>query len=247
VPVRLLINVPWMRVKDVLEAVAALIVILGVPPLAWRSIARGWRNTIGRARAQSQLLDRLACGESLDRVNSWLGLPVHSTTDHLHTYELPGAWIHIAAGHGVVTAFAVTIRSPRMAYVTTRLTVGRLRVKLGQTAFGALPKQLGMQDEKYEEGARRFGYSQLYYFGNPGHYQHYVLAYNQAGCGDLGAGLHLDGPDKPGKLSALARTTINTLLVYAPHLAPPLELSGFAGVDVDLIRVRMPHRELPAD
>ncbi|WP_328334028.1 hypothetical protein OHA70_18105 [Kribbella sp. NBC_00382] len=221
--------------------------ILGVPPLAWRSITRGWRNSIGSARAQSQLLDRLACGESIDRVNSWLGLPVHSTTDRLHTYELPGAWVHIAAGHGVVTAFAITIRSPRMAYATSRRTAGRLNVKLGQSTFGALARQLPVQEEKYEEGARRFGYSQMYYFGSPGHYQHYVLAHNQAGCGDLGGGLHLAGADDPGKLSGLATTTVNTLMVYAPHLAPPKELSGFAGVDVDLIRVRMPLDELPAD
>lgn len=234
------ITIDWTRVKDVLEAVAALIVILGVPPIAAKQVAQLWRTWFAPRRAQARVLDRLCCGEPMASVNSWLGSPVLSRGS-VHTYELPGAWVQIVEADGVVLSFAVTIRKKRLHYNAAKLTVGNLRVELGRSTFGAINSRDDAPEVAYAEGNRRVGYAQRYYFGNPGHYQHYVLAFNTAGAGDLtatGSAMAAE-PEDSRKMAIQAHTTVNTLMVYGPatRAIPPLE--GFIGVEPDEVRLRL--------
>lgn len=237
---RLLIDVPWLRVKDILEGTAALIVILGVPPIAARNVARMWRRSVfGRRRAQARLLDQLACGEPIARVETWLGFAVVTEGD-THTYELPGAWVQVTEIDGVVASFSVTVRSSKMWYDTSRLTVGNLRLRLGRSTFSHIDPHGTVPDSAYAEGNRRVGYAQLYYFGNPGHYQGYVVGYNIIGAGDISAG-YSDAreADAVGQAAAMAGTTVNTLVVYGPQSAPQSPPDAFVGVEGDQIRLRV--------
>ena len=89
-------------------------------------------------------------------------------------------------------------------------------------------------------GARRFAYAKSHYFGNPGSYQVYVLAFNDIGTGDCrppppfadpadprswsGGRLRPDAGSRPTfeeplpawLQSARDRTTVNTLTVLGP-------------------------------
>ncbi|WP_405058612.1 hypothetical protein OG474_38610 [Kribbella sp. NBC_01505] len=229
-----------MQVKDILEGTAALIVILGVPPIAAKNVARMWRrSTFGRRRAQARLLDQLACGEPITRVETWLGFAVVAEGD-TRTYELPGAWVQVTEANEVVASFSVTIRSSRMWYDASRLTVGNLPIRLGRSTFSDIDPRGTAPDSAYAEGNRRVGYVQSYYFGNPGHYQAYVVGYNIIGAGGVSAG-YSDAreADAAAQAVAMAGTTVNTLVVYGPQTAPPAPLDAFVGVEGDHIRLRL--------
>ena len=218
-----------MSLKDWLETIAALVVVLGVPVIAWRPGKEWWERTWGARRAQSRLLDRLAHGEPIERVNQWLGLPVH-TKGEAHVYELRGAWVQIIEREGAVESFAITIADRRYWYDAGLLTGGFLNVQLGRSSFVG-------SDGYYWMGARREGYVTGGMGGNPSEYQGYYLAFNDAGCGYLGAsddGVHLRNP---------ADTTINTLMVTGPFVdigdvRERFGVGSSVGVDLDDIRIR---------
>jgi hypothetical protein len=92
-----------------------------------------------------------------------------------------------------VLGFSVTMRSsrfrptftghpPRPAPVGRRVRrigrrrTGLFRVRLGRTRFAALGIEHDWQPEiRVSSGVRTYAYSEAYYFGNPGSYQHYVF------------------------------------------------------------------------
>jgi hypothetical protein len=86
-----------------------------------------------------------------------------------------------------IDGFSITIRRqhrrPRFRFATDRLTVNQLRVDLSASLFDAI-RQEEASGRRFSSGARRFGYTESFYFGNPGHYQTYLLAYNDA-AGDV--------------------------------------------------------------
>jgi hypothetical protein len=59
-----------------------------------------------------------------------------------------------------------------------------MKIKIQSLKFTELQK-FGPDGKRCVIGANRFGYSESFYFGNPGNYQHYILAHNDAGPGEF--------------------------------------------------------------
>jgi hypothetical protein len=96
----------------------------------------------------------------------------------------PDALVRAVADDGVVMVYAVTTRSRRFTPTFMRkhrisADDDTLEVKLGRTQFGELPHGPGLVYG--DTAARRQGYAEVYYFGNPGGYQTYVYALGDAG------------------------------------------------------------------
>jgi hypothetical protein len=106
----------------------------------------------------------------------------------------------------------------------------------------------------YSVGARRFRYSEWYYFGNPGHYQTYILAINDAGPvrADL-AHLHEAHGDAGPMTATLVQDTLNLFVgsregtqfrtSAKPNtygvVGPMIETDAtqWPGADLDVVRV----------
>lgn len=121
------------------------------------------------------------------------------------------------------------------------------------TPFSALGTPSGV---RLNIGARRFEYTEVYYYGNPGGYQHFIWSFNDAGVGDLAAFgelsqasiyRHSDGifVGEHGVESRLpteiqnfrAQTSPNTFTVIGPTGKPlGLEQEGWIGIDKDRVR-----------
>ncbi len=148
-----------------------------------------WDRTIGRRRAQSRILDQLACGSSLEFVESLLGLPQFLEKidgREQRIYRLAGSWVVVELYERAMLSFSITITDPRMYHSTERLSFGQLHVRLGRSDFADVSHH--PSGERMWVGARRHGYLQHHYFGNPGGYQDYWLSHNMCGAttGPLG-------------------------------------------------------------
>ena len=67
-------------ISDGLQFGAATVAVLGAGGTAYKYGVRRWRQTIGRRRAQSAILDQLCCTSSMAFVESKLGVPHSSHT-----------------------------------------------------------------------------------------------------------------------------------------------------------------------
>ncbi|TCO37334.1 hypothetical protein EV646_12412 [Kribbella antiqua] len=231
-------QIDWTQVRDVSETIAAIVAIYGSLYVLGRLTIRAWRRTVGRRRQQSQLLDQLACGEPIERVNTWLGLPVSSSGDG-YTYDLPGCWVFITEAEGVVESFAITIRDSRMYYRTRLLTAGMYDLKLGRSTFGDIG--LGKESGYTWIGARRMGARVLISGANPSLYQEFSFAFNDAGIGYIA---DLTDDERQAGWQVSPETTINTLRVVHPFLSSSRQEAlnrdvQPVGVDLDVIRLRV--------
>lgn len=104
----------------------------------------------------------------------------------------------VADEDGTVLGFSITTRrrrfAPRFAaprpvpttsWLLERLTRRRLsalaHVRLGRTRFAdVVPEEWGAPSVRSLVGARSYSYSEAWYFGNPGHYSHYVCTASMA-------------------------------------------------------------------
>lgn len=223
---------------------------------------RQWDSTIGRRWAQSRLLDQLACGSSLEFVESLLGLPqfLEQIDDReQRSYRLPGCWVAVELYERAVLSFSITITDRRMYHSTEGLTFGQLRVQLGRSAFADVTHP--PKGERMWVGARRHGYLQHHYFGNPGGYQDYWLSHNMCGAtaGALGTfwknvatGTYAthDRPNLPEDMPTEAQSiVVNTLTVLGPQrnirtnpLMTQMMSRDVLGADHDTVRLAMIHR-----
>jgi hypothetical protein len=98
-------------------------------------------------------------------------------------------------------------------------------------------------------GARRFYVEQYHYLGNPGAYQTYLLAHNDAGVGEVSVGPVLahgssvsteDDSASTEALRALdearAGTVVNTFGVFPPLDSEMDHVWRWPGVDLDFVR-----------
>ena len=93
--------------------------------------------TAGRRRAQAAILDKLACGSSVEFTEAQLGVAQFARRQdgrEQKIYRLPGAWVTVEFMGNVVT-FSITITSADMYYSTKRLTFGQLDLQLGKDTF----------------------------------------------------------------------------------------------------------------
>ena len=208
-------------------------------------VRRRWQQSWGARRAQARLLEQLCCGASRRFVDDLLGVPLFESrtvpdewagTDTAGVYRLPGAWVQIGFAEQTVVWFAITIRRPESRLDITRLTHGNLRLSLGRDTFAAIEHPCVRAGRRL--GARRVGYSERHYFGNPGAYQTYVLSHEDSGTGAMCDAMirHLNDSDAPhvAPESARASTTVNTLTIIGPAADPGER--DFWAADHDLVR-----------
>jgi hypothetical protein len=170
----------------------ALAAVVGAVTTVWKVLLPPLRmvgERLGRRRWLGRRLQQLACDVQIDYFQHLLGQPAQyvnrsSTTDEIeHVFVFPDAYIQaVTDQYGKVGRFSVTCRSRRFQPKLNYHPGGYpdlITVRLGRTCF----VQLGHTPDGVHAwlGARRFGYAESYYFGNPGNYQHYVFALNDAG------------------------------------------------------------------
>jgi len=204
-----------------------------------RLALRTWLRTIGSRRDLTRRLNGLACGATYEYVVDLLGQPAFrralSEVEEC-TWRMKHGWVCGLVGDRSLLAFAITVTDPKFRFGCSILTFGQLPVVLGLTTLGATPEP---ESAHASVGARRFSMSQYYYFGNPGGYQRYLLAYNDLGTGEIDIG-PLEGPggsEKPAALvAARGKSTANTLGVFPPMKNDLEQLWDWPGVDTDFIR-----------
>lgn len=232
---------------------------------AYRATKILLQRTILSRRYLAGRLNQLACGTTTEYTDSLLGPPAFRRAIpgdlhyEEHIYRTNHAWVQtiIRTTDKSVESFAITVTDPRFAFRTRDLTNNNLDIRLGHTLF----KDIGHEPDGYRIwwGANRFIHAESHFFGNPGNYQTYVLARNDAGTGQISV-TSTDphaGKWETGRLQqaadarpswdqppcwvkkARARTAINTILICrhsGPNQPIPLSLK-FIGVDNGTVRV----------
>lgn len=154
----------------------------------WSLGSRAYKRTIGRRGHMRRCLNNLSCGTIFTHIEGFLGQSISNTMrgDRVYrTYRSTYAYVVATAPHAErnIDGFSITIRRqrgrPRFRFTTERLTVNQLRVDLSASLFDEVGQEHS-DGRRFVLGARRFGYTESFYFGNPGHYQTYLLAHNSA-------------------------------------------------------------------
>jgi hypothetical protein len=153
------------------------------------SIRRLWRKTLGQRGVLYNALDRLAVEAQL----AWFSeqLRMQPAVRRAAGEYFENLYIHRFAyvqaftdAHDRVVSYAVTTRSKEFrptVWGTTAATASVGKKSLGKSAFGEIGMIGLVNGVNVSRGARRFWYAESYWFGNPGNYQDYILAYNDAG------------------------------------------------------------------
>jgi hypothetical protein len=177
----------------------ALAAVVGAATTVWgglRPLLRATGRQLGRHWRLRRQLRQLACDVQIDHFQHLLGQPAQyvnradSSDEIEHVYVFDDAYVQaVTDQHGKVDYFSVTSRTRRFRPKLNYHPGGPSQlatVKLGSTRFA----QLGDTPTEVHAwlGARWFGYVESYYFGNPGNYQTYVFAFNDAGAGEAAAG-----------------------------------------------------------
>ena len=238
---------------DTLGAVAAATAVVAAGYGLWRWAREVYRRTLGRRRDLARRLHRLGANAQLDYFVSVLGFPPATRRQvgvpGLQAAELifidPLAYVQVIVFEpdNSVLAYAITTRTPRFHPLFEWLDV-----RLGKDRFPAdhLPQSI----EGFR-GVRRVGYSEVHYLGNPGHYQHFVLAVNDCAPtadapwqvlfprlsdGDLSWGHDQTERALPAEvLSFRANSSPNTYIVIGPNLRVK-DYPGSFGPDGDYVR-----------
>lgn len=98
----------WSHLDNVLSSIVGVTVLTGI---AWAAIKFGWNplsERLGRRHTQAKLLDKLACGSSVEYVESLFGAAqfiTYANEREQRTYHLRGAWVMIEIEDARVIAF----------------------------------------------------------------------------------------------------------------------------------------------
>ena len=253
---------------------ASVVAIAAAATGVYRWSSALYRRTVGSRRDVTSRLNQLASGVTTRWIEERLGAPAFARGAHLGSvpggeavteliYRTRHAWVQILADRdGAVVRLSITVTDPRFRFGIRDLTNTQLDVKLGHSRFADIRTSYGEPEgHSLRVGAHNYEYSEAYYFGNPGNYQHYVLSFNDIGAGnfDASAGggpqwcqdgvlLSKGSPnsDDPGipifdpKASYAerfrSRTTINTLTILGPWRKPS-NLAEPRGPDSHHVRV----------
>ena len=181
----------WATLPGQILGLAALVTaITTLVNLLWRLYTALW-DRIGRRRTLTRKLRQLSCEVNINVFEYHLGIPpqyVNSTegtvgdNKHEYIFVLDDVYVQAIAASGRVICFSVTTR--RQAFHPVLEYYGAFPITLGRTRF----QDFGDEPSGVQGwlGARRWGYGEAYYYGNPGGYQTYVYSINDAGA-DSGA------------------------------------------------------------
>ena len=148
---------------------------------------RRYQATLGRRRILTARLRRLSCNMQLSYLEYVLGVPAFRRNDEWGTVYIwtePEYYIQALVRDEVTAVLSITTRTRRFKPTLFKghiisLDGESLQVRVGKTTFSRLPG--GPQGIRGFVGARRWSYSELYYYGNPGNYQYYIYSLNDAG------------------------------------------------------------------
>lgn len=250
-------------------ASAAAILVAAAGICRWS--ASWYRRTIGSRRDLASQLNQLAAGVTTRWVEERLGAPAfvravdsgaaagrQATTELI--YRARHAWVQVLADREeAVVRFSITVTDPKFRFSTRDLTHYQLDLKLGRSRFSEIRTEFGTPSGcSLRVGAHNFEYSEAYYFGNPGNYQHYVFSHNDSGTGRFdpyaGGGptwcqdgvLKFNAPPREGhpvfdpkaRYAAEFRrkTIVNTLTILGPWRKWP-DLAEPRGPDSNHVRV----------
>lgn len=251
--------IAWLL--DVAGNLGQLAIYVTIGAAAWRY----WQQTLGRRRELARRLTNLSPLMQVDRLIEQIGVPAVRTSGDEDEEDLtwihPDAFIRAVAVRGTVSVLAVTTRSRWFRPTFFKGLVispdgGSLEVTLGKTAYGDL--SFRPMSIYADVGARRWGYSEVFYYGNPGGYMTQMYAINEAGWMPPQNGGLLQAlvearslraerpPDRsdildqlpPDVTSHRGRAVFNTIAITKPHWGGDPERLGFTpGVDNDVVRL----------
>lgn len=246
---------------DVAGNLGQLAIYVTIGAAAWRY----WQQTLGRPRELARRLNGLSPLMQVDRLIEQLGVPAVRARGEGEEEDLtwihPDAFIRAVAVRGTVSVLAVTTRSRWFRPTFFRGVVisqegDSLEVTLGKTTYGDL--SFRPSSIYADVGARRWGYSEVFYHGNPGGYMTQMYAINEAGWiprqnGELLRALleaqwlraeqPTDGSDILDQLpqdvvTPRDRAVFNTIAITKPNWGGDSEQLGFTpGADNDVVRL----------
>lgn len=161
-----------------------------------------------------------------------------------------------------VALLAVTLRDLRFRPRLRNRSVfadrrGKPALQLGRTTFATLERIVGAPPSGLHGwlGARRWGWAESYYFGNPGGYQTFIVALNDAGpslfgtfprqasawqagaFGPAGQSAVMSQVHDPAVMEWREKTAVNTYIVLAQDVTPREALHWGLGPDLDRVRL----------
>ncbi len=247
---------------DTLQAavdwLSALLQLAAALALAWGFVA-GSRRLLGRRRALANKLRSLVAGARVDYFEQVLGQapfrrPASRGTTS-YTWVEPEVYVNAAVREEVVRVYSVTVRRrwfrPKLGNFLGS-PPGPFR--LGSTAFSAVDSGHEPREIRAFLGARRHGYGEIFYFGNPGGYREFAFAINDAGpvngrtsyielvrAGEGLAQLEEDDPRREDLLRRIRQdrrdARFNTYAVSAPGESITKIMKEVIGVNLDEVRV----------
>ena len=193
-------------------------------------------STIGRKRLLLRNLRRLSAGVNIGYFESILGPPAFAkTSEPRREYVFINRDFYVQAItdlEGAVIGFSLTTRrkhfNPGLTLGPYSLTGEGRTIRLGRTKFAEIDGFAKPSKLSCSLGARRFDYHEEFYFGNPGNYQSFIFAINDAGYRSHPYispewELSVDDP----RVKAFRRDAIiNTYTITAPHISAE-NLGGF--------------------
>ena len=158
-------------------------------------VTKVWRRTLGRFTHARSKVSRLSAGCTVEYFTGILGPPAIrrtsadltepgspvGTVEHLELLWIdPLFHVQGVVRDLTVVRWAVTARHRRLRlrFALPPDSSRSLRFVLGRTPFAAVDPPGEPVDTFI--GARRWGYAERLYFGNPGRYQHFWLALNDS-------------------------------------------------------------------
>ena len=248
-----------MSWTDTLSVAATVTGLGGTAVVVARYLSRQYSRTVGSRNRIAAALDQLGCGVTVQYFDRILGEPpfrfMGSDEEGRSWYMSPHCVVDVLTSKGTVKAFSVTSIDPYFQYNVERL--GGDSVVLGRDGFSAVPYSL-VSGRLFSAGAHFVWYAESLTRGNPGGYQTYVYAYNDAGTGQLqlasmqALGISAlaqgdfsgDEPaeplqDFPDRLRATRTgTTVNTFAVVGPLAAADV-LPDWAPVGPESVTLRV--------
>ena len=242
-----------ISLPEILATAAAVVAIGGGAAGLYRWSSNLYRQSVGSRQDHARRFNQLAAGVTTRYIEERFGAPAFvgdfavpgaatmipgggpKLTEQV--YHTRHAWLQIITDeHEVVVRFSVTVTDPRFHFQIRDLTFGNLEAKIGHNRFSEIKAH--PEGTSLSIGAHTHEYSESYWFGNPGCYQHFVLSHNDAGTGSFGVAKILwfaDGvlesgdqppPEFPEQQWFRAQTVVNTLTVLGAGAMAQLAGSG---------------------
>jgi len=173
--------------------VGASVVIGAIIFLVGQSVALYRDTHYAKTQQDYKKLQELSVDERLEYFTSVLGEPTYQDRSGIlteYTYVAPNYFVQAVTNQNKVVMYSVTIRSanfhPRLAIpghsIHQRKT---MFITLGKTTFAQAQRVMGVDPWGVQgaTGLHDYGYSEIYYLGNPNNYKDTVFTNNEAAIG----------------------------------------------------------------